>query len=205
MENSWHNISISLAGALQALEQVEQLAKTGYLKNDMFETAVKSLFIFNPESVKSVFGGLQNLQPGIQLLQTLIENHRDPQNASILRYLLGVLHLQRKLSKRRDMLDVIGKRLENAEQQATHFGITHDNVISNIEAIYTDTISKFQYRIQVTGEYAYLQQPRVASQIRVLLLAAIRAVTLWRQSGGSRWQFIFQRGKLLEATEALRV
>ncbi len=203
MERSWRNLAIALAGALQSIKLVEQLAKTGYLKTEPFETAVKSLLVQNPNTTEDVFGGVQNLHDGLELLDQLLGNHRDPRNADTLRYLLGVLHLQKKLSRRSEVLYIIGTRLEKVETQVEHFGYTHDNVVANIADIYSDTISKFQYRIQVTGEYHYLQQQRVANQIRTLLLAAIRAATLWRQIGGNRWQLLFYRSRLAETTSEL--
>ncbi len=203
MEKSWRNIAIGLAGALQPVAMVEQLAKTGYLNTRDFETAVHSLFEQRPPSAEAVFGGLANLIKGLEVLIKTLDDHRDPAHSDILRYFLGVVHLQKKLNKRRDMLHILGTRLEKAEQQAQHFGETHDNVVGNIADIYTDTISTFQYRIQVTGEYDYLHQTRVSNQVRVLLLAAIRAATLWRQAGGSRWQLLFSRRKIANAAEEL--
>ncbi len=203
MEKTWRNIAISLAGAAQAVSLVEQLAKTGYLHADEFETAIGSLLAQNPSTTESVFGGVHKLRRGFDVLDDLLNRHRDPKNGDLLRYMLGVMHIQKRLSRRSEVLRVIGTRLEKAELQIEHFGPTHDNVVSNIADIYTDTISKFQYRIQVTGEYSYLQQPRLASQVRVLLLAAIRAITLWRQIGGSRWQLLVYRGKIDAANKAL--
>ena len=48
-----------------------------------------------------------------------------------------------------------------------------------------------------------MQQPEVANRVRTLLLAGIRSATLWRQVGGHRWQLLFQRKKLLDATRAV--
>lgn len=203
MERSWRNLAIALAGAVQAVHLVEQLAKTGYLKSDPFETAINSLINQNPTSAADVFGDIHRLRTGFEVLNELLTHHRDPKNADLLRYTLGVMHIQKRLARRKDVLYVIGNRLEKAATQIQHFGPSHDNVVSNIADIYSDTISKFQYRIQVTGEYHYLQQPRVASQIRCLLLAAIRAITLWRQIGGSRWQLLIYRNALAEASETL--
>ncbi|WP_086931363.1 high frequency lysogenization protein HflD [Agarilytica rhodophyticola] len=203
MEKTWRNIAIALAGAAQAINLVEQLAKTGYLRSEEFEIAVDSLFEQNPENTESVFGSVQQLRLGLQILLSLLESHRDPKNADALRYMLGVIHIQKRLAKRNDVMNIIGSRLQKAQYQVQHFGKTHENVVSNIADIYTDTISKFQYRIQVTGEYSYLQQPRLAAQVRVLLLAAIRAITLWRQIGGSRWQLLFYRNKIIEECKIL--
>ena len=203
MEKSWHNLTIALAGAVQAINLVEQLAKTGYLNTGELATSVSSLFQQNPESTAAVFDGIQHLHRGFDVLENLLKHHRDPSNNSLLRYMLGVLHLQKRLARRADMLQIIGNRIDNAHQQSSHFGPTHDNVIANIAEIYTDTISKLPYRIQVTGEPRYLQQQRVANQIRTLLLAAIRAVTLWRQVGGSRWQLLLYRGRLASVAAEL--
>lgn len=203
MERSWRNIAIALAGAVQAVNLVEQLAKTGYLQTEQFETAVLSLLNQNPETTESVFGGASQLERGFQALEDLLEHHRDPKNADALRYLMGVMHLQKRLARRSDILYVIGNRLQKAQTQVEHFNPSHENVVSNIAEIYSDTISKFQYRIQVTGDSNYLQQARVAGQIRCLLLAAIRAITLWRQVGGSRWQLLLYRNKIAAANRAL--
>lgn len=205
MEKTWRNITIGLAGVFQATAMVEQLAKTGYLDTANFETAVRSLFEQQPETAESVFGGVPRLISGLKTLTSVLQDHRNPAHTDILRYSLGIFHLQKKLSKRKDMLYILGTRLEKAKQQAEHFSETHDNVIGSVADIYTDTISTFTYRIQVTGEYNYLQQNRVASQVRVLLLAGIRAATLWRQAGGSRWQMLTSRRKIeAAAAELLR-
>lgn len=203
MKKSWYNHVIALAGIFQACKAVEQLAKTGYLKTPVFETAVRSLFETNPRTVESVFGDILQLEEGFEVLTDVLENHRNVRNRDVLRYALGVLHLQKILSRRSEVLYIISNRLEKAKDQSEHFGPTHENVVGNIADIYTDTISKFNYRIQVTGEFSYLQQQRIANQIRVLLLAAIRAATLWRQVGGSRWQFLLYRAKLAEEAAAL--
>lgn len=203
MDKSWYNHVIALAGMFQACKAVEQLAKTGYLKSPVYETAVRSLFETNPTSAESVFGDIRQLEEGFEVLKDMLENHRNVRNRDVLRYALGVLHLQKILGRRSEVLYIIGNRLDKAKEQSEHFGPTHENVTANIASIYTDTISKFNYRIQVTGDFNYLQQQRIANQIRVFLLAAIRAATLWRQVGGSRWQFLFYRARLAEEAEKL--
>ena len=101
------------------------------------------------------------------------------------------------------MLEVIGVRIEKSQQQAQHFSLIHENVIAGLSDIYTDTISTFSFRIQVLGEYQYLQQARIANQIRALLFAGIRAAVLWRQLGGSRLKIIFKRRQLLNMVSDL--
>ena len=197
-------MALALAGIAQALEQVEHIAKTGYVKTAELDVAINSLFATDPESTLAVYGNSpRNLLCGLELLQNLLTNYRNSRYSDLLRYLVGILHIQKKLRGKKDLLKIIGVRLAQAELQTQHFHPSHDNVIRNIAGIYTDTISKFQYRIQVTGNYNYLQQDRVANQIRTLLLAAIRSATLWRQLGGTRWHFLFYRKELRDATDEL--
>lgn len=39
----------------------------------------------------------------------------------------------------------------------------------------------------------------MVAEIRALLLAAVRSAVLWRQLGGSYWDFLFSRRAMLEA------
>src|SRR5690606_20874528 len=162
-------------------------AKTGYVPTDAYRCSIESLFELNPSNTMAVYGdNIANLHFGLTLLrdilqQTGIGQQKQHGHADALRYSLGLLHLQKKLTGRKDMLGVIGSRLKQAAQQAEHFSSTHDNVLANIGGLYTETISTFRFRIQVTGDYNYLQQQRIAHQVRALLLAGIRSATLWRQ------------------------
>ena len=194
---------MALAGLFQACAMVEKLAKTGVCPQVPYRASVESLFVQNPKDTLEVYGSLQGIQLGFEALSELLHDHKSTQLNDCLKYSLGVLHLQKKLAKQRDMLDIIGNRVAQAASQAGHFESVHENVIGNIADIYSDTISTFRYRVQVSGDFNLLQQKRVANQIRALLLAAIRSATLWRQLGGSRLQLVLSRAKLLESTENL--
>jgi high frequency lysogenization protein len=206
VSKNWTDLSIALAGLFQATGLVEQLAKTGYVPSDAYRTSIESLFELNPENTLAVYGNnIANLHFGLSLLRDILQPGKEGQqrHADALRYSLGILHLQKKLSGRKDMLGVIGSRLKTAAQQAEHFSSTHDNVIANLGGLYTETISTFRFRIQVSGDYNYLQQQRIAHQVRALLLSGIRAATLWRQLGGNRWQLLFNRKKVAECVDEL--
>ncbi len=194
---------LALAGMFQACGLVEKLAKTGICPQQPYRCSIESLFIQSPEDTLAVYGSVQQLQFGLELLGVLLQDHKNSQKNDCLKYALGVMHLQKKLSKKASMLNTIGERVSLAAEQAKHFESTHENVIGNIADIYSDTISTFRYRVQVSGDFNLLQQKRVANQIRALLLAAIRSATLWRQLGGSRLQLVLSRAKLLDATERL--
>jgi len=196
------DITLVLAGVVQAAILVEQVAKTGQVPHDAYKCSIESLFDLNPSSTAAVYGGsAQHLRVGLEALRDMLSGKHKNQEA--MRYALGALHLQKKLAGRKDMLNTIANRIAQAAGQAEHFSSTHENVIGNLGQIYSETISTFRFRIQVMGDYNYLQQTRIASQIRALLLAAIRSAMLWRQLGGNRWQLLLQRKALASQIDQL--
>lgn len=202
MSKNLQDITLALAGVVQATILVNQVAKTGFAQQDAYKCSIESLFDLNPASTLAVYGGnAQNLRLGLEALRDMLAGNHKHQEA--MRYALGALHLQKKLAGRRDMMNTIGSRVSQAASQAEHFSSTHDNVVSNLGQIYSETISTFRFRIQVMGDYNYLQQPRIASQIRALLLAAIRSAMLWRQLGGTRWQLLLQRKAIASQVDKL--
>ncbi len=193
MSKNWQDITLALAGIFQGTALVEQVAKTGYLPPEAFKCNIESILDLNPSSTLAVYGGqIENLRTGLEVMRELLQPNSQ-KHREALRYGLGVLHLQKKLAGRRDMLGVIASRIDQVNQQAQHFSSTHDNVIANLGTLYSETISTFRFRIQVNGDYNYLQQQRIANQIRALLLSSIRSAMLWRQVGGNRWQLLFNR------------
>ena len=42
----------------------------------------------------------------------------------------------------------------------------------------------------------------MVAEIRALLLAALRSAVLWRQCGGSLWDFVFRRREMAAAIDA---
>ena len=151
-----------------------------------------------------MYGGeLTDIREGLVTLSSVLSQQSKQQDIEVLRYVLNLVHLESRLNRRPDMLDVIGSRIDQARHTASHFGYTHSNLISNLASVYTDTISTFRQRIQVSGNPAVLQQDENAARVRALLLAGIRSAVLWRQTGGRRWQLIFSRRKVIQHAREL--
>lgn len=206
MSKSLHDQTLALAGLFQAAVLVRQIAHNGSCDDDSLETCIRSLFATDPASTLDVYGGeLSDIREGLEALSTSLAQQSRPQDVEILRYVLNLIHLESKLKRNGDMLNVIGSRIDQARHTASHFGYTHSNLIGNLASIYTDTISTFRLRIQVSGNPQVLQREENAARVRALLLAGIRSAVLWRQSGGHRWQLIFMRKKvIMHARELLR-
>jgi high frequency lysogenization protein len=203
LANDLKGQTIALAAMFQFSACVEQLAKTGHVNQKDFEVSVNSLFNQNPADTLEIYGGIEPLATGLSFL--IANLSRSPERSSdCIRYVMGILHLQKQLSKKPSMLNMIANRLNKSRLQVEHFSIIHENVIAGLADVYTDTISTFNFRIQVTGEYQFLQQTRIANQIRTLLFAGVRSAVLWRQLGGNRLKAIYQRTAILEVARSLQ-
>ncbi len=194
---------IALAGLFQAMEAVDHIAQTGRCNEAILETAIKSLFVTDPDTALSVYGQLIDIKPGLQLLESLLTDNANNKQLNYVRYALAIVQIERKLAQQPEMLSTISRRLEHTENQVNHFGLSHENVFSGIASIYSDTISTFSLRVHISGQEQHLKISQNADKIRSLLLTGIRSAILWRQVKGHRWHFIFKRKALLNETRFL--
>lgn len=189
---------VALGAVFEAAVLADKIARTGQVSEASMGCMLGSLLVRDPKSTLDVYGGDDlNLRDGYRALISSLERNPSALQREPLRYALAMVGLERQLDKRSDMLQVMGSRLDQIQQQVEHFGLVHDNVIAACGGLYQDTISTFRQRIQVHGDMRFLQQPNNAAKIRALLLAGIRSARLWRQLGGHRWQLVFSRSKLL--------
>ncbi len=196
---------IALAGLIQAVNCVQQVAETGQIKQSELTTALNSLMALNAPSTEAIYGDIDNLESGLKALCQQLTKNKQQRDVNQVRYVIGLLHLQKKLMKKPEMLDLISREIEQMPEHIDYFdGITSPQVVARFADIYTRTVSNLSPRIQVQGDPSFLQQPDNVNKIRALLLAGIRAAVLWRQKGGRRWQFIFQSNKILETAVALQ-
>ena len=201
---SIHEQLVALGAVFEAAFLVDRLAKTGQISEAPLACMLGSLLATNPQTTLEVYGGDSiDLRDGMRALSSALERNPSSLQREPLKYALSMIALERRLDRREDMLELIGKRLDQVQQQVQHFGLTHENVIASFGSIYEDTLSTFRQRIQVHGEMRYLQIPANAAKVRALLLAGIRSARLWRQLGGHRWQMVFSRRKMLDELDPL--
>jgi len=191
---------LALAAMTMALAEVRRIANTGRHDADQVRHCYAGLLNTYEGDLEQLYGGLPPLAPGLRELRTQLSN---PQNMDQTRLLIGAVTIERKLLKRRDMLQTLAQGLNIARSQAEHFGITHENVTARLGDLYSETVSTLKPRILVPGKREWLEDPRNARLIRALLLSAIRAATFWRDNGGSRLKLIFGRNRLLTTIDTL--
>jgi high frequency lysogenization protein len=195
--------TLALAGVFQAAGLVQQIANRGSVDPQPLEVCIRSLLEVNPVTTEEVYGGAAGVRSGLEGMVDHLSGKQSLQKNQVVKYVLGVLYLERQLAKKPIMLERISTAVERARLQVTHFSITHSNVLAGLAGCYTDTISTLTPRIIVTGEHGHLSNPEVANTVRSLLLAAIRSAVLWRQCGGNRIQLLFGRRKLLIEAQRL--
>lgn len=199
-----HDQIIALSGVFEAAALVDRLARTGQIPEAPLGCMLGSLLVRDPKTTLDVYGGdTANLREGFRALVSALERDPNSLQREPLRYALSLIGLERQLNKRDDMLDIMGTRLDQIQQQVQHFGLIHENVIASCAGLYQDTLSTFRQRIQVHGDMRHLQINANAARIRALLLTGIRSARLWRQLGGNRWQMLFNRKKMLNELRPL--
>ncbi|CAM4117570.1 high frequency lysogenization protein HflD [Vreelandella rituensis] len=194
--------ALALAGVFQAASLVDELARTGQVDQRAWDTLIRATVDTNPESFEAIYGGHpNNLRRGLETLEALVG--RKQANPVVLRYGFSLLLLTNKLRANTDMLDTLGQKLSHIQNQANHFGATHENVIASLGEAYQETISTFKTRIVVQGDPSLLQTRMMPERVRACLLTGIRFGLLWHQQGGRRWKLIFQRKALRTALDSL--
>jgi len=195
--------ALAFAGILQALQLVQSAAYGKPYDLEAFQATLTSILLIDAATVEDVYGDASSLKSGLRLLKTQLMSNKQKPDSELSRYLVVVLHLERKLSKRADLLDKLTEGIERAQRQLEHFDISHTNVVASLADTYAQTISTLQPRIMVKGDPGRLTEPGVANQIRALLLAAMRSTVLWRQCGGTRLGLLLGRRKLADTAAGL--
>ncbi len=187
--------ALAIAALLQHCRLVDQLAQSGSVDVRELEFCLRQLFIFEYDDANDAFGDTSALEPGLRVLINLLERRNSNEaNQNVLHYAVALIHLERKLSANKNMLQIIRSRLDHAHYRSAHFESDSHALADSIAGIYQDTLSTLKYRIHVKGNMQHLQDEHTANCIRAVLLCAVRAVRIWRSMGGSRLRLIMNRG-----------
>jgi len=192
---------IALAALAQALRLVQQLASLGQTEQRPAAVLFDSLFRFEAEDAESIYDGVGGLDQGLrELLGLLGQGQRDN---GVARMAVNVLGLERAFMRHPSAGERVQSVLRDIDRQRQHLGVMHPTVTLRLGELYVEQISPLGNRVLVQGNPVYLGQPQVVAEVRALLLCALRAAVLWRQSGGGRLDFLLQRGRMIETARHL--
>lgn len=198
MSNSLPDRVLALAALVQALTQVRSIAETGQSNSSAVQTVLDSVFRIDATTPEAVYGRAVELAPGLRLLRDYF--NKQSTDEALPRLALSVLQLERRFSGEAGTLAAVGEGVAEIALQAQGLGSsTHPDVLAALGGLYADTISHLRPRVMVQGNPHYLAQPAVVAEIRAILLAAVRAAVLWRQLGGTYWDFLWSRRAMADA------
>ena len=206
MTKSVQDQTLAIAGVFQSALLVDEIARQGQISAADLEMAVRSIFNTSPQSAIDVYGGeVTNLRQGLNGIRSLLSRDTKGLPQDVVRYAMGIMHIEGKIRDNAELLNKLSSGIERSKAQTEYFdNPIHDSVIGSLATTYVETISTLSFRIQVTGNPTLLQDERIASRIRTLLLAGIRSAFLWHQSGGHRWHFLFRRGTILRKAREIQ-
>ena len=191
---------LALAGLVQALKQVRRIAETGQADASVLSTALDSVFRIDAESPEAVYGGIGDLRPGLVLLRDYFGNRN--KDEALPRLALAVLQIERRFVRDGAMVQQVQEGIASTATIADRLGSSHPDVLAALGKLYADTVSNLRPKVMVQGNPHYLGQADIVSEIRALLLAALRSAVLWRQMGGSRFDFLIGRRQMQAAIES---
>lgn len=193
---------IALAGLHQVAHCVQFIANRGLMDAEAMEPCIHSLFQTDAPDTPAVYGPPGAVAAGMSALidQIIGQPGRD---LEMTRYLVILLKHGRTLSQNPELLRRIGIGIEITDakhrQGINQGALLSPEVLASLASIYTENVSSLEPRILVHGNPLYLKKSDNQDGIRALLLAGIRSAILWQQLGGTRWQILFGRKRLLEA------
>lgn len=191
---------LALAGLAQALQQVRRIAETGQSDAAVVATAIDTVFRIDADSPLAVYGDASALQPGLQLVREYLGNSND--DPLLPKLALAVMQIERRFVGDAEAVQQVQRGIASLAPSAERLGSTHPDILAGLGGLYAETISQLRPRVMVQGNPHYLGQAGVVAEIRSILLAALRSAVLWRQLGGSFWDFLLRRRDMLEAAGA---
>lgn len=198
MDANQRSQTIALAAVLQSTLLIQKIAKGQTVDSDSIQVLLKGVMNTSPSSVHDVYESLDDLTDGSKLLVHQLSGQATAKDVEITRYAAGITGLSKKLLTNKKALNSLKDCLDDVERSLDHFDFDSANVVAKFGECYSKVISPLGQKIQVVGNPNVLKQPAVQNRVRALLLAGVRAAVLWRQMGGKRRQFIFNRRQVLE-------
>jgi high frequency lysogenization protein len=192
--------TLALASIFQTTALVHQLASTGQCDSHSNKASLNSI-VSQSDNVDEIFSSPEDLRVGFESLKTLLEK-KPISMQNIMLYSTALINLEKKLMKKPQLLTQISAEINHIKKQ-DFFDIHHSNSIARLAELYKNTLGSLNPTIMVRGEQIYLTNRHTANHIRALLLAGIRAVSLWKSQGGKTWHLLLNKKKTLRYVNSL--
>lgn len=198
--NTIENQTLALGGIFQAVHLCKSLATTGDCEQDELEGTLRSILTLKTDRVIDVYGGhAGSIGRGLRVMKSQLGGHAESRDIDIARYSLALIQLGTNVLNNSDTVEQL--RIGISRTQAMEKPVTDTDIISNLASVYRSSISELSPRIMVSGDPDYLNDNKIASTIRSVLLGGVRSVVLWRQCGGTRPKLLLNRGHYIKQAD----
>ena len=219
------NSALALAAAYQATQITHMTAVSRQQNfsesgNFYLEQLIKASLNIRPEiqagsQTLSYFNHLSDLSLGLKTLEeSIIQPFSSTPKSKIpklanaklpMSYAMALLHLERKVYKRPDFIQIIEKSQQKIIKQLTFFdhNYLHPSIIANLAQTYVETAGQINPRILVRGNAESFKDTHRINLIRASLFTGLQMAHLWQQQGGRKWNMIFSKRKLLQDIQTL--
>lgn len=201
--NDWQQRVTALAGMALSGTAVQQIARSGQVQQaGISDTLIESVLNLNPSSTEDVYGSVAALSPGLRVLFQQLSNSK-PNDFELTQYMVGMVHLARRLLSQPAQMQALGQQLEQVSRQYHEFGFERYRIVQSLASIYRERLSPLGRPIRINGNQRFLSDASNQHQIRALLLAGVRSAVLWQQVGGKRRHFLLSRQRMLNEVKNL--
>ncbi|WP_122898405.1 high frequency lysogenization protein HflD [Acinetobacter sp. B51(2017)] len=207
------NRALALAGVFQATQLTHMTALGG--RQSMgesglfyFEQLIKASLNIRPSQGNSqqtldFFHQLADVSLGLKSFENCLTQpfssapkSRLPKLASTklpMSYAMALLHLEKKVYANPQFVKIIEQSQQKILKQLSFFdhNYSHPSIIANLAQTYVATAGSINPRIMVRGNAEAFKDAAHTNRIRASLFTGLQMAHLWRELGGSSWDFVF--------------
>ena len=207
--------TIALAALFQACNQIQKIARTGYADSHASAAIIRALIITDAKTIDDIYDP-QKLVVGLKQLVTsftAISSDKQESTIEVTKNAFKLIALEQAIEKNAQIFNRLGQNIDSLRlsilskysdyEDGNVDTVLKEDCIKDYADLYQSLISTNFPKLIIYGEEQYLRISENQDQIRALLLAAIRAVVLWRQVGGRRRFFVFRRKSIIANAKTL--
>ena len=196
--------TVALAGLFQSLCLVQALARDGGVtETRAYEVCMSSLLRIDADSALEVYDDAAGLRLGLEQLLRHLQGPVNQQGLEQASYAAKIMYLERRLGSDDTARNALGRALAALASSPAADDLDRLSQVQTLAGLYADHVSPLGPKVMISGNPTHLKREAVAARIRALLLAAVRAAVLWRQSGGSRAGMLLWRKRYARIARAL--
>jgi high frequency lysogenization protein len=207
------NRALALAAVFQATQLTHMTALSGQHSigesgNFYFEQLIKACLNIRPTQGNSpntldFFHKLADVSLGLKSFESCLiqpfsssPKSRLPKLANTklpMGYAMALLALEKKVYSNPKFVSILEHSQQKILRQLSFFdnNYLHPSIIANLAQTYTDTAGQIHPRILVRGNAEAFKDTAHTNRIRASLLTGLQMAHLWRELGGSSWDFLF--------------